>query len=182
MFMNLLVNVLQCICVSCKRLRISPWYVRAMMPLARYSTLKRLKAISVLCQRFVECTFCRAACLQFKQQGLGIIGRLKTQSQWTFVPPLAVFSALMQMPVFDLEVLGFPVGSVPNAHPVGCILSSLPVLPPVSRPAMRTVNLKTGQPFVVEGVRGVCRWPAGVSNHSTASRWNTRPSCRTSTR
>lgn len=72
------------------------------------------------------------------------------------VPPVVVHSILMKLPLVDLEVLGFPVKTVENSHPVGCILSVLPVLPPVSRPAMRTLNLKTGQPFVVEDFLGAC--------------------------
>lgn len=88
MFLGLLVNVLQCLCVSCRRLRISPWYIQATISLNRVSILKRLKAISVFCQRFAECAFCRASCLQFKLQGLGIIARTKAQTPWLFVPPL----------------------------------------------------------------------------------------------
>jgi hypothetical protein len=75
--------------------------------------------------------------------------------------PLVAFVTLIQVPHDDLEALGFPVSSVRNSHPVGAIISALPVLPPVSRPAMRTLNLKTGQPYVVEGVR--CLFPSFLS-------------------
>jgi hypothetical protein len=64
------------------------------------------------------------------------------------IPAAAIFALLIRLPDADLWVLGFD----PNAdnHPSSAVLSVLPVLPPVSRPAARTLNLKTGAPFVVE--------------------------------
>lgn len=66
------------------------------------------------------------------------------------MPPTAIFAALICLPADDLVALGFVVNQTCNNHPANAVLSLLPVLPPVSRPAMRTINLKTGQPFVVE--------------------------------
>lgn len=53
----------------------------------------------------------------------------------------------MRLPPTDLRLLGFDAG---GNHPCDAVLSVLPVLPPVSRPAMRTLNLRTGAPFIVE--------------------------------
>ena len=119
-------------------------------------TLKRLKSISMLCSRINMCSFCHAQCLNFKQQGLCILAKATNNKSHVMVPPVVVHSILMKLPLMDLEVLGFPVKTVENSHPIGCILSVLPVLPPVSRPAMRTLNLKTGQPFIVEDFSGAC--------------------------
>ena len=66
----------------------------------------------------------------------------------TMVPASAIFSTLIQLPDVDIAALGFGARN----HPANTILSIILVLPPVSRPAMRTVNLKTGNPFVVEAL------------------------------
>ena len=65
------------------------------------------------------------------------------------VPAAAIFACLVRIPELDLAALGFNAVKSQN-HPCNVIISMLLVLPPVSRPAMRTVNLKTGNPFVVE--------------------------------
>ena len=104
------------------------------------------------------CQFCNGLLLVFKQQGLCITARTAVSSTSTgtsaapgiIVPPTAVFAALICLPADDLVALGFTSSNRSNNHPANAVLSVLPVLPPVSRPAMRTVNLKTGQPFVME--------------------------------
>lgn len=49
-----------------------------------------------------------------------------------------IFSILTEVPDLDLQALGF-VGNI--NHPCNAIIVSLPVLPPVSRPSMRTIIL-----------------------------------------
>jgi hypothetical protein len=115
--------------------------------------LKRIKAIANACGRQLRCQFCNNPLLFFKQQGLCITARFATQtisSPGVVVPPAIIFAALICLPTDDLNALGFSNSNVCTNHPVNAVLTLLPVLPPVSRPAMRTLNLKTGQPFVVE--------------------------------
>ena len=144
--------------MQCRRLRVSPWYIQSMWPLGRIANngarrLQRIKAIANACGRQLRCQFCNNALLFFKQQGLCITARFVTQttsSPGVVVPPAIIFAALICLPTDDLNALGFSGTDVGTNHPVNAVLSLLPVLPPVSRPAMRTLNLKTGQPFVVE--------------------------------
>ena len=56
-------------------------------------------------------------------------------------------SVMTMVPDFDIQTLGLNIGV---NHPCSAVLTVLPVLLPVSRPSMQTLNLKTGQPFVVE--------------------------------
>lgn len=171
MFIGLLLNVLQTLCVHCHRTRLSPWYILATQPLGRKVVgmwqMRRLKLLANVCSRLPCCSFCRMVSPIYKQQGLCITARYGTApavldgdrprcGSPALVPPFAVFVLLQQTPDEDLESLGFRVSTHPSSHPVGAILSVLPVLPPVSRPAMRTLNLKTGQPFVVEGRVFIC--------------------------
>jgi DNA-directed RNA polymerase beta' subunit len=167
LFVGLLASVLQTMCMHCRRLRISPWYVQITWPISRVATsgarrLQRIKAIANACSRQLRCQFCNQPTLQFKQQGLCVTARVITANSGggaamppnatVIVPPTAVFAALICLPTDDLVALGFPGGDDCTNHPANTILSLLPVLPPISRPAMRTLNLKTGQPFVVEAL------------------------------
>lgn len=147
LFITPLVAILQTLCVHCRRLRLSPYYIQTIFPPRPRAQLVRLKAISAVCARTLRCQFCRAPAVQFKQQGLCILARVAGGPQ-VMVPASAVFTLLVQLPDTDLLALGFD----PNAdnHPSSAVISVLPVLPPVSRPAMKTLNLKTGAPFVVE--------------------------------
>lgn len=73
--------------------------------------------------------------------------RFVIRSPFPSLSATAAFALFTRIPDVDLRALGF-VG--PTNHPCNAILNAIPVLPPVSRPSMRTLNLKTGQPFVVE--------------------------------
>jgi DNA-directed RNA polymerase beta' subunit len=161
LFIGLIVAILQTLCLHCRRLRISPWYILCMWPNGRgvnggARRLQRLKVIANACSRQMHCQFCNGSLLVFKQQGLCITARIATSSQTTtsgpgvIVPPNTIFATLMCLPEDDLVALGFTAANRNNNHPANAVLSILPVLPPVSRPAMRTINLKTGQPFVIE--------------------------------
>lgn len=154
LFVGMLTAVLQATCLHCHRLRISPFYITTMLP-GRTRLLQRMKAIGALCARQPQCQFCHAPTLTFKQQGICILARRTGLSTSAVVVPAAViFASLVRMPEADLMALGFLGGAAEN-HPCNAILSVLPVLPPVSRPAMRTLNLKTGNPFVIEDLSRV---------------------------
>lgn len=110
--------------------------------------LRRLKAIAASCVRQIRCTHCNRCNPVIKQQGLCIVAR--HQSTAAVIPPLAAFIALIQVPDGDMEALGFHVRDNPSAHPASAVMSVLPVLPPVSRPSMHSVNVKTGRPVVTQ--------------------------------
>ena len=153
LFVTMLTAVLQTLCFHCHRLRLSPFYITTLFP-GRARQLQRIKAVGTLCMRQTQCQFCHAPTLLFKQQGIGIVARRvvgtgATAATAILVPATAIFATLMRLPEADLAALGFGTGLHGN-HPANGVLSVLPVLPPVSRPAMRTMNLKTGNPFVVE--------------------------------
>ena len=156
LFVGLLTVVLQTVCMNCQRLRISPYYLQAAFPMKSRS-LHRLKAIGALCSRQTFCQFCQAMVLSFKQQGISIMARptLLDGAALVMVPANIIFSVLVRLPDIDIAALGF--GS--HNHPCNTILSTVLVLPPVSRPAMRTVNLKTGNPFVPNRLHSA---PAGA--------------------
>ena len=191
LFVGLLASVLQTMCLQCRRLRISPWYVQVTWPISRVATsgarrLQRIKAIANACSRQLRCQFCSQPTLQFKQQGLCVTARVLTANNSNnapapttavIVPPIAMFAALICLPTDDLIALGFPGGDDYTNHPANTILSLLPVLPPISRPAMRTLNLKTGQPFVVEALPFVCATHTKGSP-GTASPRSTKPFCK----
>lgn len=69
LFVNLLVNVMQTLCVNCHRLRLSPWYLHATEPIPNKASgvflLQRLKQIATLCARQNRCQFCSADLLVF---------------------------------------------------------------------------------------------------------------------
>ena len=89
--------------------------------------------------------------LSFKQQGISIMARpTLMDGALVMVPANIIFSVLVRLPDIDIAALGFG----PHNHPCNTILSTVLVLPPVSRPAMRTVNLKTGNPFVPKRLHG----------------------------
>ena len=161
LFVNLLVSVLQTLCMNCHRLRISPYYIQALFP-SKSRQLHRIKSIATICARQVycrgrsqnqlaghtRCQFCAAPVLHFKQQGICIMARRAsspTSTPGVLVPAAAIFTTLVQLPEVDLLALGFNATRTQN-HPCNGVLSMFLVLPPVSRPAMRTVNLKTGNP------------------------------------
>ena len=173
LFVGLLTVVLQTVCMNCQRLRISPYYLQAAFPMKSRS-LHRLKAIGALCSRQTFCQFCQAMVLSFKQQGISIMARptLLDGAALVMVPANIIFSVLVRLPDIDIAALGF--GS--HNHPCNTILSTVLVLPPVSRPAMRTVNLKTGNPFVPNRLHSA---PAGGGGHAAVCiQWRTasRPS------
>jgi DNA-directed RNA polymerase beta' subunit len=147
LFVSLVAAILQTTCLNCCRLRLSPFYIQTMFPQRLRAQLPRLKSIGILCARQARCQFCHAPAPVVKQQGLCIFARLGSGAQ-VLIPAAAIFALLIRLPDADLWALGFD----PNAdnHPSSAVLSVLPVLPPVSRPAARTLNLKTGAPFVVE--------------------------------
>ena len=145
--------------------------------------LQWIKAIANACSRQLRCQYCNHLTLQFKQQGLCVTARVTATATPppVIVPPAAMFAALICLPTDDLIALGFPGGEDETNHPANTILTVLPVLPPISRPAMRTLNLKTGQPFVVEALAAVDVRYGMVSTAGrpeTASPPNTKPSCR----
>ena len=91
---------------------------------------------------------CHSSVLHFKQQGICIMARRAsspTSTPGVLVPAAAIFTTLVQLPEVDLLALGFNATRTQN-HPCNGVLSMFLVLPPVSRPAMRTVNLKPGNP------------------------------------
>ena len=176
LFINLLVTVLQInvracqtggtviptVCMNCHRLRLSPHYIQALLPI-KGRQLSRLKTIGTMCSRQGHCQFCMATLLTFKQQGISIVAKpvhAAASVQPVPVPAAAAFASLVRLPDIDLMALyrgcfehpplcpGFNPKRSDN-HPCNAILSLLLVLPPVSRPAMRTVNLKTGGLCVV---------------------------------
>ena len=125
--------------------------IQALFP-GKGRQLTRMKSIGTMCSRQMFCQFCRAPVLHFKQQGVCIMARRSSAPASTpgvMVPASAIFATLVRMPELDLSALGFDPRK-PQNHPCNAVLLMLLVLPPVSRPAMRTVNLKTGNPFVVE--------------------------------
>ena len=190
LFVGLLVAVLQIVCINCQRLRISPYYIQAMFP-RRGRQAHRLKGISAMCARQSRCQFCAAIrnvhgvsflpwpLLHFKQQGISILARrVQNPGPHTIlVPAASIFATLVRLSTRDLNALGFEWGrccidnalptSTSHNHPCNAVMGTLLVLPPVSRPAMRTVNtgphsmgtcrhLKTGNPFVVEVCTFLC--------------------------
>lgn len=84
--------------------------------------------------------YCGAELLSFKSHGITIIARPVAtgsgQPSATLLPANAAFAILNGVPDRDLRALGFD--GVQN-HPCHAILQLLPVLPPVSRPSMRTM-------------------------------------------
>lgn len=56
------------------------------------------------------------------------------------ISPVTIFTILTQVPDMDMQALGF-IGL--SNHPCNAIIVTLPVLPPVSRPSMRTLD-RTG--------------------------------------
>jgi DNA-directed RNA polymerase beta' subunit len=172
LFVTLLTAVLQTTCMNCHRLRLSPLYVSTMLP-GRARQLQRIKAIGLLCVRQAQClcagidagmpaqsrvssamrprsgnnrcSDCFLSTLVFKQQGICITAR-RTDTptgSYVIVPASVIFASLVRLTEADLGALGFG-GSVNSNHPCNAVLSVLPVLPPVSRPAMRTMNLAWG--------------------------------------
>ena len=84
-----------------------------------------------------------APVLLFKQQGISVVARLSAStatSPYIMVPAAPIFASLVRLPEIDLAALGFNPKR-PENHPCNAVLPLLLVLPPVSRPAMRTVNL-----------------------------------------
>jgi hypothetical protein len=139
--------------------------------------LQRLKAVSALCARQSHCQFCLSPAVMFRQQGITITAKLAVATTpFVMVPAGAIFASLVRLPDGDLATMGFH--SVGN-HPCNAIMSSLLVLPPVARPAMKTMNLKTGNPFVVEP--GVRPGTGGGPRPRTPSRWSTKASWPRST-
>lgn len=95
--------------------------------------------------------FCGADLLCFKQHGIAVTARPSTataSSTGVLVPATALFTILTQVPDNDLAALGF-IG--PSNDPCNVILMQMLVLPPVSRPSMRTL-LRTLPPR--EGTAG----------------------------
>jgi hypothetical protein len=162
LFVGLLTSVMQTVCINCQRLRISPHYIQALFP-NKGRHLHRLKSIGAMCLRQVHCQFCHAPVLHFKQQGICIMAR-PASGDWplTMVPAATIFSTLVRLPDVDIAALGF---NAQKNHPCNTIMSLVLVLPPVSRPAMRTVNLKTGNPFVVEAPSPPCILSQGGLGH-----------------
>ena len=149
LFVPLLTQVLQAVCVNCNRLRVSPFYVLANFPGYAHSgvqQLQRLKNVAAFCERRAHCQFCRAPTLTFKQNGICITATAGA-SPVMVVPAAAIYLSLVRLPRVDLMALGF---TDPASHPCNAVMTVLPVLPPVSRPSMRTTNLKTGGAFVVD--------------------------------
>lgn len=68
LFVTLLVNVLQTVCMNCHRLRVSPFFILAQFPghtTTGMRQLQRLKTIGAFCVRFTHCQFCHAPTLNF---------------------------------------------------------------------------------------------------------------------
>lgn len=111
LFVGMLTILLQCICINCHRLRLSPFYLAATLPGGLHQRvrglrlLQRLKTISQICGRQVHCQFCQAEQPAFKQQGLAIVARLgDNTSAWVMVPAPVLFAILTQMVDMDLAL------------------------------------------------------------------------------
>lgn len=75
-----------------------------------------------------------------KQQGITIVARpaaASTSGSGVVMSPVTIFTILTQIPDMDMQALGF-IGY--SNHPCNGIIMTLPVLPPVSRPSMRTIE------------------------------------------
>jgi DNA-directed RNA polymerase beta' subunit len=137
LFVPLVVSVLQTLCVNCHRLRVSPYYINFLFR-GKGRQIQRLRAVALLCGRITHCQFCYARTLTFKQQGLCITARpTGSHGPPVLVPAAAMFAALVQIPDEDLAAIG--IGNTAISHPCNAVMVVLPVLPPVSRPAMRTM-------------------------------------------
>jgi hypothetical protein len=179
LFVNLLANVLQTMCLNCNGLRVSPFYILVTFPghaATGVRQLQRLKAISTFCARRSHCQFCLAPTLVFKQTGICITATATVGFSPTILMPAAtLFTALWRLPYIDLFALGF---TDPMSHPCNAVLSQLPVLPPVSRPSTRN---PAGDP---SGRGASPRWDrrrrttirAACSSSTTPSPPCTRPS------
>lgn len=152
-FVHQVCNVLQALCVNCCQLRISPFYLLAQFPFNPLTTthevlLRRLKDIATLCSRYPRCQFCCVSTVSFRLHGLCINASITGSNTAGCPVPIGHISAILNLvPDFHLRVLGL---KATNNHPCNCILTALPVIPPVSRPAMHSTNTKTGQPFIME--------------------------------
>lgn len=154
LFTQLVVTIMQTLCVNCCRLRISPYYI-----LAQYITpaatnhermLRRLKEISIACNRYPHCQFCECQTLVFRGHGL-CVHATPTGSPGhssTPVPPGFLLHVLNRVPLFHYHVLG--LGCDKDNHPVHSLLSVIPVAPPIARPSTHNKNNKTGEPFATE--------------------------------
>lgn len=175
LFVPLVAVVLQCVCMHCSRLRLSPFYINYVISGPRDRLRARVRdaaapfsgsrpypccagdrpdqaqPVGGVCS---HCQFCRVPQLCIRSQGLTILARPMASPGSVAVPVPAVIwpagpgrghlchsgAAPHRMRPWrqgyasdaDLHALGFSGGG--NNHPSHAVLSSLLVLPPVSRP------------------------------------------------